>query len=144
MRLRLGCVVLQTLILTVLFGCEAAPVPQPDAERDLQQLAAFYGRYMAQHRGATPRDDAEFKAFVEKEGQADLAARGIALDDLFQSSRDKSPYTIRYGINFPPPDPSGGPVVAHESTGVDGKRYVVRTVGKLELVDEKQFAELVK
>lgn len=125
-------------------GCTPQPQVQPDAERDLQQLGTYYGRFTAQHRGQSPANEAEFKEFVESEGKAELAARGIEMSDLFQSSRDGAAYTIRYGLKIPPPDASGGPVVAYESQGVDGKRYAVRYIGRIQLLSDQELADLAK
>ena len=36
------------------------------------------------------------------------------------------------------------PVVAYEQTGVKGKRYVAYQTGRVELVDEARFQQLVK
>jgi hypothetical protein len=110
----------------------------------LKPLVILYGQYVGQHRGQPPASEAEFKKFVESQGADTLRSFGVAdADDLWVSPRDGQPYVVLYGPVAGPPGPGGQPVVAYESVGVGGKRYVASSLGAVEEVDEARFRELV-
>lgn len=104
----------------------------------------LYGRYLGQHQGKPPASEAEFKKYVEAQSPQDLANLGVTDPaKLWISSRDNQPYVIVYGDVSGPPGPAGKPVVAYESKGVGGKRYVASSLGAVDEVDEARFRELV-
>lgn len=104
----------------------------------------MYGRYVGQHQGKAPADEAEFRKFVEAQGTTDLANLGVSDPaKLWVSSRDGQPYVILYGPVSGPPGPAGMPVVAYESKGSGGKRYVASSLGAVDEVTEARFRELV-
>ena len=75
---------------------------------------------------------------------ADLANLGVTDPaKLWISSRDKQPYVILYGPVSGPPGPAGQPVIAYESKGVGGKRFVASSLGAVDEVTEARFKELV-
>jgi hypothetical protein len=133
-------------VLLVCGGCGGTQSASHETETsNLKPLAIYYGRYIAQHRGQPPANEAEFKAFLSKIPAADLQAFNVAsADDLLVSNRDGQPYVVIYG---PPTGPAEGPgkfpVIAYEKTGVGGKRYVASSIGGVEEVDEARFAQLV-
>jgi hypothetical protein len=110
---------------------------------NLKPLMVLYGRYIGQHRGQPPPNEAAFKEFVKSTGAAELPAGAKDADSLFTSTRDNQPYVIIYGPAKGPAGPGGQPVVAYEQQGVDGKRYVASTLGAIEEVDETRFRTLV-
>lgn len=125
-------------------GCGGSVEQQQEEESSLRALAVTYGRYMAQHRGAPPADEAEFKKFVEAQRPEDLAALGVSdPSKIWISSRDKQPYVMLYGAVTGPPGPAGKPVIAYEAKGVGGKRQVASELGAVEEVNEARFRELV-
>lgn len=119
-------------------GCGSSTKKVDQETSNLKPLMVQYGKYLGQHRGQPPANDAEFKAFVKS------PAQGVNDPDaLFVSSRDKQPYVILYGRVNGPPGPAGQPVIAYEQEGIGGRRYVASTLGAIEEVDEKRFRELV-
>lgn len=126
------------------FGCAASrEVPQAPAEAHLKALAVFYGRYVAQNRGQSPKDEQALKAFIQSLPEADRASlKTENVDSIFTSPRDGQPYVVRYGVPLGMPGPQGAPVIAHEQTGAGGERYVATSLGDVRLVDDEQFQQL--
>jgi hypothetical protein len=135
------------LIVAAFFAAPCGCTPPADVEEQvstLKPLAILYGRYLAQHRGQPPANEAEFRTFVEKEGPSLLEQFAVKdTQALFVSSRDNQPYTVLYGRLAGPPGLGGQPVFAYEKTGVGGKRMVATSLGAVEEVDEARFKELV-
>jgi hypothetical protein len=131
-------------ILFGLTGCGGKGGELSDAEKNLQALAVLWGRYISAHRGQSPPSEAEFKKFIRSTGQADLKGLGFDpndLDRLFTSPRDNQPYGLAYKVPGTVPGPDGSmPMVIWEKTGVKGKRMVANSLGKIEEIDEAEFA----
>lgn len=123
-------------------GCTQKAPPPTQQEIHLKALAVCYGKYLASHRGQTPRTEAEFKAFVEQLPREQIPGASTDLESLFVSPRDNEPYVVRYNLKQTTFGPSA-PVVAYEKTGVEGKRYVANLLGAVEEVDEARFKQLV-
>lgn len=124
-------------------GC-SAPANVDEQVSTLKPLAVLYGRFPAQHRGQEPANEAEFRAFVEKEAPSLLEQFAVKdVSSLFISSRDNQPYVILYGKLTGPPGPGMQPVFAYEKVGVGGKRLVASGLGAVEEVDEAKFKQLV-
>jgi hypothetical protein len=145
LKLRCGCA-LVVVALPLLGGCGggkeySAPLPEENVQ--LRQLAVFFGQYQSRNKGQMPRNEQELKSFIQSTGVTDV-------DSVLVSKRDGQPFVVRYGkaggVGGPPqPGKSPSePVVAYEKTGVDGKRMVAFSTGRVELVDETRFQELVK
>lgn len=129
--------------LTVTMGCGSSK-QQAEEASTLKPLVVMYGRYVGQHQGVPPADEAEFRKYVEAQSAADLANLGVTDPaKLWVSSRDKQPYVILYGPVTGPPGPAGMPVIAYESKGVGGKRFVASSLGAVDEVTEARFRELV-
>jgi len=132
------------VLCVLLLGCESSSNKASQESSAIKPLALLYGQFTGQHRGTPPKDEAEFKAFVEKTDAVFLKSFAIDNPDLiFVSSRDHKPYVIVYGTPTGPPGPGGQPVIAYEQIGVSGKRYVASFLGAVEEVDEARFRELV-
>ena len=111
---------------------------QPAEVKNLQLLASLYGRYISQHRGQAPPDEAALKKFIPTLSAGELTAMGVDasnLDTLFTSPRDGQPYVVRYR--------QSGTVVAYEKEGKNGKRYVAYSNTQVEEVDEARLKQLV-
>lgn len=139
------------LYLCILFGgCSPpGPEPAPPTQGRLRALVVLRGQFLGQHRGQPPRDEAEFRAFAEQQ-QASLASFDVkSVDELFVSDRDGEPFVINYSAaaSSGPPAPTNpagpGSWVAHERTGVGGKRWIALDPGQIEEVDEARLRELV-
>jgi hypothetical protein len=144
LRLTAFCVV--GLACMAATGCGSRKKSLPREQSGLKKLAVIYGRYLSQHRGQPPADEAELKKkkYVQSLSPADLKALGV--DDpnrIFISNRDDKPYIILYGQPKGPPGPGGSPVIAYEQEGKAGNRWVASSLGAVEELDEARFRQLV-
>lgn len=121
------------LLLGAIGGCRSATTPPEDSRPS--KLAIYYGRYMSQHQGKSPPNEAEFKKFIKK---TDAEAN---LDELFVSPRDKEPYVVRYDMKASMP--GAMTITVHERTGVAGSRMISLSTGQVKTVDEAEFKELL-
>ena len=66
-------------------------------------------------------------------------------DKWLVSPRDNQSYVLRFDRKAAAAVPGVGeePVIAHEKTGKDGKRYCITAAGGMTLADEATFAKLV-
>ena len=62
-------------------------------------------------------------------------------DDLLRSSRDGQPFVVCWGVDLlvPPTWAKATPVLAYEKRGVDGRRYVLTTRRRVELMPDQEF-----
>ena len=143
------CLALATLGLATL-GCGAKQTPQPPTETNLKAIYVLYGWYTGQHRGKSPPDDAAFKKFIKSlDGEQLKSLTASDPETLFVSPRDNQPYVVHYktDIGIPgvgTPGVAGGGWLAHETTGVNGKKYILLPTGIIEEVNEQRFAEIVQ
>jgi hypothetical protein len=105
------------------------------AEVNLQKILRLYGEFQrSQHKAPANAD--ELKAWAKKQSKEKLTEMSIEdVDTVFISPRDNEPYEV---VQLPM---GRGPLVAHEKTGVGGKRYVIGSTGTLVEMDQKQFEE---
>lgn len=148
------------LVFLLPLGCSSQNASaQPEEQRRLQLLANLYVRYGAgpKHPGRSPPDAKSFKEFIQQLSAQELRSLNISnVDELFVSPRDSLPYVINYNMRAPrPAGPTSGskpgsattgelgnPVIAYETLGSGGKRYVAYATGQVELVDRSKAAEL--
>jgi len=124
-------------------GCGSRKKSLAREQSGIKKLALVYGRFLSQHRGRPPANEAEFKKYVQSLSPTDLASFGS--DDssrIFISNRDDKPYVIIYGKPHGPPGPGGSPVIAYEQEGKEGTRWVASALGAVEEVDEARFRQL--
>lgn len=134
------------LLVIASVGCGGTQSASQETESsNLKPLAVFYGRYVAQHRGQPPANEAEFKKFLSSLPPEELQQFAVdSVESLLVSSRDGQPYVVVYGKPTGPPlGPGGMPIIAYEQTGVNGKRFVASSIGGIEEVDAARFQELV-
>jgi len=118
-------------VLLAAAGCGPATIrsetPMEPVAARLLALGQAYSQFTFE-RGQPPR------------GPADLRGR-VEGDDAFVSPRDGEPLVIFWGIDLrsPPTWATGRPVLAHEKTGVDGRRHVLTTMRNVELLDDDAF-----
>jgi hypothetical protein len=138
-------------VLPLVGGCgsgkEYSPT-LPEEHTQLRQLAVLLGQFQSRNRGQ------QFLQGLPAEQRQSMGVTDI--DAFFVSKRDGEPLIIRYGQAGGPPglggpskagEPGKGPsepVVAYEKTGIEGKRLVAHSTGRVELVDEQQFQQLIK
>jgi hypothetical protein len=130
------------LVFGLLAGCSQDAPPPTVQQIHLKDLAVAYGRFIASHRGQSPKDEKEFKAFVQTMLPY-LPSKPTDVDSLFVSPRDNQPYVVRYGASSAVSGSGQAPVVAYEQQGVDGNRFIATILGAVEEVDEARFRELV-
>ncbi len=133
MRVRLSALLALFAFSLLLTGCPGGNQATPE-EKQMHALAVYFGKYISRNKGQAPANEKQFKDYiVSQDDKADL-------DKLFTSPRDQEAVVVRYGLK------STGPstVMAHEKTGVGGKRYVALATGQVREVDEAEFKELVK
>jgi len=135
-RVRVFAARLALLGILVGAGCGKAPPPE---NRTLRDLAVQYGRYASQNQGMGPPGAKELKEFIKENAT-------VPVDDvekLFISPRDKQPYVVYYNLQLGVPNSKGGPAIAHEQVGANGKRFVALMTTRVEDADEDRFNELV-
>lgn len=109
------------------------------AEKNIQSFHKLYMEYRQEKKGPPPRTADEIKAWASKQPKDKLAKWGVDdIEKAFVSPRDNKPYTL---VNLPM---GMGPVLAHETDGVGGKRILVNSQGTIIEVAEKEFQELMK
>lgn len=94
-------------------------------ESNIQRLANLYFAYQKSHDFQGPKDEQEFRQFLQGVSPDKLRRIGVdpaSLDSIFVSERDSQPFNIRYRVkgNIMGSDE---PVI-FESQGIDGKRMV--------------------
>jgi hypothetical protein len=143
--MRALCLLILGVVLTCL-GC--GPVGEPNRaqeESGLKPLGIFYGRFVPQHQGQPPKDEAEFKAYLKEPRNLEELKKVFNVPDvdaMFVSNRDKKPYIVIYGPTSGE-GPAGQPVIAYEQEGMNGKRFVASKMGAVEEVDEARFRKMV-
>ena len=128
-------------------GCSSSGPPKIEqtAESNLKNIYVLFGQYSGKNQGKAPPDEATFKAFVQKLEPERLEEMAVpSADSLFISPRDKEPFTLYYNRQSTMPGVGQAGILAHEKTGVDGKRWVLLTTGEIEEVDQSRFDELVQ
>lgn len=138
-----GCVLVGVLCLPWAGGCGDAPVAAGgQGEKVLTAVVQAYVTHLRTHRYKAPANEAEFKDVLQQAGAGILERAGVkTVDQLLVSPRDFQPFVIAYGK-----DASRlleHDIVAHEKTGVSGRRLVGYDLGYVEDVDEQTFKRLL-
>ena len=134
-----------------------------ETEQRLTAITKLYGAYQNAHAGQPPRNEQEFKEFVNALPEKERQGLGIQdVQSIWTSPRDNEAFEIRYGqVAGPPSVPQARPgesiniapgsgnepketVIAHEKSGADGRRYVVYGMMRTALLDEGAFQEALK
>jgi hypothetical protein len=124
--------------LLAVSGC-SGHVKHEERDTSQENLTKIYQAYSmaVQTTKRPPQSEEDMRALL-KQGGGDP-------DVLLRSPRDGQPYVIIWGVRLDALDIASteeSPVVlAHEQTGVSGKRYVLRVEGSNELLTEDQFAK---
>ncbi|SRR5216683_2098132 len=125
-------------LFSLLTGCsqKIEPQPVPPAEARIRKLGSIYHEFGAsQHKKPASMD--ELKAWAKKVSKTKLAEMQIEdAEAVFFSPRDNQPYVLVHG------GPAGPwQVIAHEKTGMDGKRYVVTARGSALEIEDAAFKQ---
>jgi hypothetical protein len=131
---------------TGIIGCSSHTARQvADKNRsNIERLSNIYAGFQNSMGGRGPKDEAEFRSFIQEYDKDKLAAMGIdtrKLDELFTSERDGKPFKIRYKIG-------GGhgskDAVIFEETGMGGIREVgITGVAPMEVGDDATYQNML-
>jgi len=142
-------VVVRLLSILVTFalgsGCSCRHESGSAAESDpvLDQVMRVYGSHLRMPPYRPPADEADFKKILAEAGDSILRRAGVrTVDELLVSPRDSQPFVIAYGKQAPALLDKG--IVAHERTGVAGRRLVAYSLGYVSEVDEATFGSLLQ
>jgi hypothetical protein len=98
----------------------------------------LYTDYSIAHHNAGPPDIETLKKHARAMDPRSLGGAGVdisRLDEYFTSPRDKQPLQIRFGVAVTNLG-RNAPLLAHEQTGVRGKKLAVYANSKVEELDE--------
>lgn len=126
-------------------GCAPDETASPTAKK-LRSLAQVYLDCAVARKGQGPPDEAAFKKHVRGMYEDVLKDYGIDpknLDPAFTSDRDKEPFVVVYGQGVGSISGKSKQVIAHEKTGVGGKKLVAFVSGKVELADDARLQDLL-
>ena len=118
-------------------GCGKTEL-DPAAVANLKGLAGLYTDYAQAHQNAGPPDAEALKKHARAMDPRSAGGAGVdlsRLDEYFTSPRDKQPLQIRYGVAVTNLG-SNAPLIAHEQTGVGGKKLAVFANGKVQELDD--------
>jgi len=109
---------------------------------NIQRLGNMYAAFQNFKSGRGPNDEAELRTFIKDFDPKKLSMMKIDpnnMDALFTSERDGKPFKIRFQVG-------GGrgsvdPVI-FEQEGKEGKKQVGYTGGKVDAVDDTDYAQL--
>ena len=132
--------------LGLLLGSGCGPTVATTAgDRDLSHmrvLGLLYGRYMSDHGGSVPADQAQLAAYLERE-PANWEKLAASPAEFLTKGRDGHPLVVLYGKEVKTPADGGLPWVAYESAAIDGQRMIVNACGAVQTVDDQELAQLI-
>jgi hypothetical protein len=139
LRILSACLLAFALALGILYIQRGVKLGQLSAtEKQLVGIATLHRGYGAAF-GKPPPSMQALKAWGEKLDKQKLAHFEIEnVETLFVSERDGQPFMLvqlQKGVV---------PVLAHETTGAHGKRFVISSVGCVEELDEARFQQALE
>ena len=126
-----------------LAGCSDDALKSPTALK-LTGLANAYLDHVVGANGS-PADEKAFKKHLHglrPSVQYDYHINPDNLDDFFISERDKEPLVVIYGKGVGKISGNSKHVIAHEKTGKNGKKLVVFTSTKVDVVSDAELEQL--
>jgi hypothetical protein len=129
-----GCALGLLISLASLSGCSSAKPPS-DARLQIERIANWRIKFLADHNRKPPKDQAEFEAYVEKMCQE----RGDAYDRtaMFVSPRDNKDWVVRCGPESA--KLSEQAIAVHEQDGYDGKVLVATAMARSSEIDKSEL-----
>ena len=131
------------LIVLSLTGCSDDALKSPTALR-MSGLANAFLDHVVSANGP-PADEAALKKHMKglrESVQYDYHIDPNNIDSSFVSERDKEPLVVAYGKGIGKISGDSKHVIAHEKTGKNGKRLVVFTSTKVDIVGEEELERL--
>jgi hypothetical protein len=141
---RVSTLLMILLGLVLVAGCGGSTETAiPPAESYVKELTIIYGGYTSARGGKRPTTQDEFKAYVVKTLSAGHDKKTPEeIEQLLKSPRDNQPYKFVLGGSDAGAMGQQSPVL-YEAVGVEGKRVVGYSLGKIELLDEAQFKTVI-
>jgi hypothetical protein len=133
-----SCQACYLLGIVLLIGCGSnSQTGNSEAEQKLRVLGVLYGKYLGMHNGEPPKDEQEFRKFLNDNLATTIKQMGLnKIDEILLSPRDNSPLIVTYGSDD---RESLDRVIAYEEKGVDGTRAIVTARGSVEFLQENEF-----
>jgi len=131
------------LVVFSLSGCSDDALNSPTALR-MSGLANAYLDHVVSANGP-PADEAALKKHMKglrESVQYDYHIDPSNIDASFKSERDNEPLVVIYGKGVGKISGDSKHVIAHEKTGKNGKRLVVFTSTKVDIVNEAELERL--
>ena len=133
------------VFLAGLLGCNRDKTAEQVGEMNksnIQRVSNMYAAYQNMKSSGGPKDEADLKAWIKEYDPNKLSMMKIDannLDGLFTSERDGKPFKVRYKVG-------GGrgsvSAVVFEQEGVNGKKQVGFTGGRVDEVDDATYNQL--
>jgi hypothetical protein len=126
-----------------LAGCSDDALNSPTAQK-MSGLANAYLDHVVGANGP-PADEAALKKHMKGlrgSVQYDYKIDPDNIDASFKSERDNEPLVVTYGKSVGKISGDSKHVIAHEKTGKNGKRLVVFTSTKVDIVSEAELEQL--
>jgi hypothetical protein len=131
------------LMLVSAIGCGGSGSSTSDLSLDdygnIRSVSAMYDLYMQEHRGKTPANEQDFRAFMQTK-QDVFEKTGRTIDAVLASPRTGEPLVFVYGK--PPVRSKSMSYIGYEKAPVDGKRLVIGTRGMYEELEEAEFKKI--
>jgi hypothetical protein len=143
LRLTFAMLVLSAAGIAALGGCGAG---QKSAQDDAQLRAGMkllgleYGSYLSE-KGTVPPDESALRSYLQSHLKTLSDYRVKSVDDLLRHGRDGQPFKLFYGSKVPLPERPEYVWVAHERTGVAGKRLACDSRGGIHEITDIEYAQ---
>jgi hypothetical protein len=134
-------VTLLLLFVAVVTGCGERNSSPKLQESNLRMVAVLYSQFVSAHGGERPRDEDDFRVFVQSLGPGVLERAGLSgVNELLLSRRDGQPFAVKYkNVNW-----KLSHVIAYEQQGTGGTRYLASDLGAVSEITEQQFQSRLK
>jgi hypothetical protein len=143
-RYAVAVVVLSALCTVFSSGCGRSAPPAGDAQlrAAMKLLGLQYGSYLAD-KGGPPPDESALRNYLQSRLTV-LRDYGVkSVDDLLRLGRDGQPLHLIYGRKVPLPEHPEYGWVAHELSGIDGKRLACDSRGGIYEITDAEFSQLL-
>ncbi|HEX3600733.1 MAG TPA: hypothetical protein VHU84_11360 [Lacipirellulaceae bacterium] len=123
----LAAIILAGLAFALAAGCSHKKFDRPTGvtPQRMEVLAACYSMYLGKHQGHFPPEESTLKTFIRSDCKYILSKHGISdAGSIFVSDRDNKPLEVTYAKGAGTREFGPETIIAHEETGVAGKRLV--------------------
>ncbi|MEL7498469.1 MAG: hypothetical protein AAFN77_12730 [Planctomycetota bacterium] len=142
MKFRIASSLTLFALTLTLAGCTGGSSPEQSIadsnQTNCHRLVNLYVRFQTQHRWNGPKDEAEFKAYINEQEPVILSRMGVDASDvesLFVSEVDNAPFVIRYRVRGSAR--GSNEAVVFEKDGSGGVYRVGFTSSKVEEIEDQ-------